>query len=297
MTEQIIPNYYFTMLLVNKNSEVIQLPYYAPSLDVYKKFQDHVILGVIKHDYKTKAVVSIEQTPILNAHAGFIPPETLHDDQKLWRYMHWFKFESLIKSSQLFLSRIDMFEDNLEGVSPESCEKSILIDNRFLDQEKKNEQVLLYRQRILDGRKTSFVCCWHVNNDLNSEMWDKYGSGLTNSIAIQTTVGQLRKSFKVPTPPIVFEKIRYFEEPFFNQEVYWFPSLFKTKDFEFENEYRSAVYVGNPFDHKFLMLNIDPTVLIQKVYLHPNSTVDDLLRLNTLLKDTNMNLQIEKGQF
>ena len=143
----------------------------------------------------------------------------------------------MINQSSLYLTRIDQFKDNLEGISPESCRQSILEDHRFNnDNDKLTQNLELFEERMLNNRKSSFVCCWHINDKINKTLWDSYGNNSTESIAIETSVDRLNKATENSPVPFLFEPIRYFENPFFNQETYWFPTLFKNKDFEDERE-------------------------------------------------------------
>jgi hypothetical protein len=43
-----LPKFSYVMLLMNKDSELIQYPYYVINNEFYKKLKTHVILGVFK---------------------------------------------------------------------------------------------------------------------------------------------------------------------------------------------------------------------------------------------------------
>lgn len=285
-----LPEFRYVMILINKESKIEQYPYYVINDEFYEKLKTHLILGVLK--VKDKQIISIEQTPTLNINSGYTPPKTFEPFDKIWRYMEYFKFEDLIKSSTLYMCRLDRFQDNLEGISPESCKNSILLDDR-LDNEKKKEQIILFNERTLINRKNGFVCCWHLNNNLNSTMWKEYGKGSQDAVAIETNTGLLKKSFINKTLPIIFEYIRYFDEPFFNQETYWFPSLFKQRQFEFEKEFRCAIFADNLYNTESTRLKVNLQNLINKIHLHPNASNEQKTRIEKLLKDRNLNIPIE----
>jgi hypothetical protein len=88
------------------------------------------------------------------------------------------------------------------------------------DNEKKQQQLKLFNERTIINRKNGFVCCWHLNNSLNFSMWKEYGKDNSNSVAIETTIGLPKESLINETLPVIFEYIRYFDDPFFNQETY-----------------------------------------------------------------------------
>lgn len=99
-------------------------------------------------------------------------------------------------------------------------------------------------------------------------MWREYGGEKTReSIAIETTVGRLKRVHR----NILSETISYFNEGDYNQEMYWFPTLFKQQRYSHEREFRAGIYLGNPHDHVGINLPIKLDQLIQKIYLHPEA--------------------------
>jgi hypothetical protein len=285
-----LPNFYYVMVLINKDNELVQYPYYVINDEFYEKLKTHIILYVIK--VVDKKIKSYEKTPIKNINSGYIPPRKFEPDDKIWRYMDFYKFEDLVQTSALYMSRIDMFPDNLEGISPESCKNSILSESR-LDDEEMEQQLELFNERTAINRKNGFVCCWHLNKSLNPTMWQEYGKDNSDSVAIETTTGQLRKSFTNTTLPLIYEYIRYFDEPFFNQETYWFPSLFKRREFEYEQEFRCAIYAANLYGAKFTRLNLNLEHLITKIHLHPNAKIEQVNKIKKMLNDKNLKIAIE----
>lgn len=265
------PEDHSVMLMINKDSQLSQYPFYTLNRDIYQRLTDHIILGVLTVNTSSKIIKAIEHTPTLNPYSGYYSNEKISESTKLWRFIELYKFKDLIEKSALYHTRIDKFKDNLEGISPESCKKSILSDNRFTDQEK-IKTIELFEKRTKRNRLTSFVSCWHINNEINKDLWNEYGNNSIESIAIETTKSKLTNCFIEKNLPMVFEKIRYYEEPFFNQESYWFPSLFKTKDFEPENEFRSALYVGNPSTVDNVRLKVNLSSLITRIHFHPQAT-------------------------
>lgn len=60
-----------------------------------------------------------------------------NEDAKIWHYMNFSKFVSLLDSKMLFLTRADLFEDKFEGMLP----KAFTID--FQEENKKNPRQLV----------------------------------------------------------------------------------------------------------------------------------------------------------
>jgi hypothetical protein len=167
-----------------------------------------------------------------------------------------------------------------------------MIDNR-LDEQKKKKNIKLFKERTALNRKTSFVNCWHINKSLNNVMREEYGVNSKESIVIETTSSRLEESFIDKRLPLVFEKIRYYEEPFFNQESYWFPSLFKTKKYEKEKEYRTAIYQANPYDKKFIKPKVDLNKLIESIHIHPKADKEFVKKINKIINNGGLNITIK----
>jgi hypothetical protein len=285
------PKFRYVMLLGNTDSQIVQYPYYNLDKEFYDKLLGHAVIGVIT--YEGEKIIGIEQAPVLTHLSRYETRKELSQTQNLWRYVELFKLEDMLLNSKLYLTRIDRFKDNLEGVSPESCLEAIRLNN--LDNGKLEEQIKLFSERTKRNRQNSFVCCWHVNDSLNPKMWDEYGGCANESIAIETTVENLKNCFVDKWLPVVFEKIRYFDEPLYNQETHWFPSLFKTRPFEFENEYRCAINIENQNNIEFVKARIRVSKLINKIYLHPKAEESFVKKVHHLVKTRGFEIPIIKA--
>ena len=293
MTQKFIgetaPEHHYVMITVDRNSKLNQYPYWTIDGSLYDKLINEAVLGVIK--MKNGVIDSIEQAPPENNNSRYIPRNKLKGEQKIWRYLESYKFEDLIINSSLYLSRLDQFIDNLEGVSPESCMSSIL-ENNNLTSEKKEESISLYKERMELNRKSGFVCCWHINDSINRKMWDDYGKNSNDSIAIETSVKRLSEATKNSPLPVVFEKIRYYEDPFYNQEAHWFPVLFKHNKFAHEQEYRCGVFIRGAESNKAIRIKVNLRKLITRIYINPNATEEYVDNIKKLLKTNKINIPI-----
>ena len=92
--------------------------------------------------------------------------------------------------------------------------------------------------------------------------------------------------------PVVFEKIRYYEDPFFNQETYWFPTLFKHKNFESECEYRSGVFISGLHLNKFVRIKVDLKSLISRIHIHPKASKSHIKKVKALIKNNRLNVPL-----
>lgn len=285
------PNWYKTfMLLSTKDKKIVTHECLYEGISSYLKTEDHLIIGQIH--IRDKVHHGIEGTPNQNPYIRSTPRIKLSDGQRIWRYISLNKFEDLINSSKLYFARIDRFNDNLEGISPESCRKAIISDGS--DKAKQEETLKYYEERLLNNRKISFACCWHINDNINYSIWDEYGKGSVESIAIQTNFKKLNSEIRKSRVPIINEPIRYFENPFFNQEAYWFPTFFKRNEYSHESELRSILFMPNNLNLGSIKIDVNLEKLISKIFVHPKSDKNHLIKIKRLVKDKGLNIQVVK---
>ncbi len=259
----------------------------------YQMLYNHVIFAQITQRGERKegdTFRNIENTPTGTFINSLTPRDQLLTSHKLWRYLNFYKFEDLIKSKTLYFTRLDQFSDKLEGISPFSCIRAIMSDKEK-NEEQKKEAVRLYKIRMENNRKISFACCWHINSDINFKMWDTYGQNAMDSICIETSVNRLNKELTKSKLPFLEEPVQYFDEPYFNQNAYWFPTLFKRKDFMSEQEFRSILFVHG-FDLTGIKINISPEDLIKKIYVHPKASKEFFKQIRDFVKCNNLRIPI-----
>lgn len=92
-------------------------------------------------------------------------------DVNVWRYMDFYKFESLLQQSALYLRRVDLLEDEFEGTYPR--EQLASQDGWFksIGHEKLVEMERQNRGRV---RKQIYVNCWCVGKIDLDLMWKAY---------------------------------------------------------------------------------------------------------------------------
>ena len=217
------------------------------------------------------------------AEEPFSPPSDPHI--KIWRYVDFAKFLSLIDSSTLHFARLDQMEDECEGAFSEASFDTIvsLIDG---EEGKRMEQELNQQHRkTMDfvrevNRKGIFVNCWHMSEIESAAMWKIY-SGL--GIAVQSTSQRLADSFIDPHEPVFISTIRY--EDFikvpmsFGRKGWTEPVLYKRRMFDYEREIR-AFWLNPPSINGKIdlevsnhptgySLNIDVATLVERIYVSP----------------------------
>ncbi|MBL4862691.1 MAG: hypothetical protein JKY09_06720 [Crocinitomicaceae bacterium] len=277
------------LFCVNTKGEHIQIPYYALGLSAFKKSKGTVILGNINvKDNGTMG--SIENTPKIGPYSGHFPRPIVSNSTKIWRYMKLKRFEELVHDNSLAFSRIDQFDDPLEGIAPDACRKAI--NHSSSSPEEAAKTLNLFEKRMHTNRKSGFVSCWTIKEESDMQMWDNYTKKKSDGIAIETTVGMLNESFTSMGQMPELEPIAYFDSSFFSQEIYWFPFTFKQQSFAYESELRCAMFLPtqNLDEHKWIKFPINPDLLIGKIHLSPYASddlkkkVDDICNKHSLIK-------------
>jgi hypothetical protein len=253
--------------------------------------KDNLIAMEVTYDSEKKEVISEELTPVVAPDNIYNTPRIeIVNTQKLWRYLSIQKLTDLISSSQLYLCRIDRFSDNLEGISPEACIKLLEADKRF-DEIKLKSQIEVMKKRFDTNRNSTFTSCWNINGGLDVDLWNDYSN---NGFCLETDFESLQSALSAAQIPIHFEPIRYFQEPYFNQEAYWFPTVFKRWKFRHEQELRVSTYGVNLSNFTHIKPKIDLNKLIKAIHIHPNCSQYNINRLKKMLKKSGLKVPVKK---
>ncbi|AKE16973.1 hypothetical protein ACWKTB_07745 [Bacillus cereus] len=219
---------------------------------------------------------------MFNEHICFNTP---HDDTKIWRYMDFTKFVSMLESESLFFVRSDKFRDPFEGVLPKITDE--ILDLKYLGMQHPTEGYGVaerHKQIFAKSREFMTINCWHINEGESAAMWDLYLSTF-EGLAIQSTVSCLKHSLVNTEESIYIGSVNYLdyqkdEIPLDN--IYW-PYTCKRKSFAHEKELR-AVHDTGFLSNKFatidkggvpvsfgLPIKCDLHSLIENIYVSPNS--------------------------
>lgn len=215
-------------------------------------------------------------------HPCFIAPED--KNIKIWRYMDFTKFVSLLEEKCLFLSRVDKFEDPYEGaMSHVNSRIEPSVWENKTPREKFNHmdmsrQMSRHRQMT---RQWTYVNCWHMNNTESAAMWKLYAQ-TNESVAIQSTYSRLHQTLQSEAYIGMVNYIDYEKDWLPEGNGFW-PYVHKRLSFEHEKELRvlhQDLPVNeemNRFDHDRVnnefgkSIPIDLSVLIENVYVSPTA--------------------------
>ena len=146
-------------------------------------------------------------------HQGFETPE---DDKKIWRYMDFIKFADIIDRKKLYFPTADRLGDPFEGSFPKAYVDyfNANLDKIFIPE----TWELINREQAPKGfsrarkqaRKFIAISCWNMQEEESAAMWKIYG-GTSSGIAIQTTIGSLKKSIANKNRDIYIGKVEYID--------------------------------------------------------------------------------------
>lgn len=213
----------------------------------------------------------------------FRPPNG-RDNSIIWRYMDFTKFVSMLDRKELFFATIEKLSesDALEGLySTPTIEH--YMSRRENEGAPRSELAEIEETRIgsIQLRKHRAVNSWHIADHESAAMWSIYAKN-DAGIAIQSTFGRLKESFKCASEDIWIGVIEYLD--YRNDVVRGArdiaPIIHKRKSFEYEQELR-AVLARDPdpseppdsdtFDPDLggSYVCVDLDILIERIYVSP----------------------------
>ena len=112
---------------------------------------------------------------------------------KVWRFMDFAKYFSLISSSNLFFSRVDKLGDEYEGSLPVANQKfytyaGFTQEERFEKMQEEAKRALT--QRII--RTWRHANCWFMKSQESYLMWQAYTQSKKHGVVIQSTYSKLQ---------------------------------------------------------------------------------------------------------
>jgi len=228
-------------------------------------------------------------------HPVCITPED--ENIKIWRYMDFTKFVSLLEKRSLFFSKAKLLEDPLEGMYPKPDKQEIALKakesltSQFPNQDLSDDVF----NKLLDTtlktlREFTAINSWHINYYESAAMWKLYLQS-NEGIAVQSTFKKLTECFRNTELAIYVGKVNYldyetdslppsrFEEH--KQGGKFLTFLCKRKSFEYESELRAIVEIplenqkSNLSDeissYKGIYVPVDLDNLIETIFVSPTA--------------------------
>ncbi|MFC1995070.1 hypothetical protein ACFLVK_01525 [Chloroflexota bacterium] len=204
---------------------------------------------------------------------------------KIWRYMDFTKYVSILNKSALFFVRANKMNDPFEGSLPQA---NIRARSNIHEQPLKDilENV---SEMAKDSMQYTLINSWHMNEYESAAMWKLYLKS-NDGIAVQSTFTRLKDSIQDKDYSVHIGKVEYIDYntetipqgiPFFNPKYlpsfnFFSPTLHKRKSYEHEQELRAITLVlPTPAPHALAdhedgkYIKTDLHTLIERVYLAP----------------------------
>lgn len=183
----------------------------------------------------------------------FVPPSD--PNTKIWRYMDFPKYISMLEHNALFFARADMLGDPHEGSLPK-IQLTYGTDN--IPEEIKQQHALSNAEWLKWHRKWTMVNCWTMNQFESLAMWNSY-TVCNESLAIQSTYTSLRSLLSEQIQIGMVYYIDYENEPQKFQGNLLSPVMHKMKEHGDERELRAINFYIPTIDGGRLDFSAEPT--------------------------------------
>lgn len=193
---------------------------------------------------------------------------------KLWRYMDFTKFISMLENSGIYFAQADTLGDPFEG----SYSKGNNKNRKFVYSRQKEPRkgVKVLTQETDERRKGIMISCWHHSMHESAAMWKLYAKS-NEAICIQTTYHKLSMSVDEEANIGMVKYIDY-ENNWIPERSYYTPFIYKRKSFEHENELRAIIDLDDLKQKELLNNNefgywkrVNMNYFIEKVFVSPDS--------------------------
>lgn len=221
------------------------------------------------------------------------------DNAKIWRYIDFTKFYSLLEKNALHFARSDLLSDKFEG-SLSSAPQQVKMEPLPPDVYRSHlgvdyESYLKLDHRTAEClRRSVYICSFHLNEYESAAMWKLFLNS-NEGIAIQSTCKKLKDCFSVDDKYSV--RIGEVEYTDYNKDPIDISNgfkryLHKRKSFEYEKELRAIVWDRDQLGKSLEGLNVasnkgeipsiypfseglfvpvDIVTLIEKVFIAPTA--------------------------
>ncbi len=161
--------------------------------------------------------------------------ETLPDNAAIWRFMSLAKFISMITTSSLWFSRVDVLRKN------DPFELSLTKSNKI---DLGDERYLETINNLKFFAELTYVNCWHISEHETAFLWNVYSS-FGDGVCIKSTVGKVRECLINTIPPnfqsvMEIGRVRYIDFSVDDSNYRDFSKIIflKRESFKPENELR-----------------------------------------------------------
>ena len=205
------------------------------------------------------------------------------EDIKIWRYIDFTKFVSLLDKQALFFARADRLRDPFEGSYSKANIELRPIRYKGIPEDSFNEMQRQFSSMSKECIRFTIINSWHMNGYESAAMWELYLKS-DEGVAIQSTFKRLKESFLNHAEHDVYiGTVKYidYETEWLPEGFTFYPFLHKRKSFEHERELRAIVQKfptkGNKIDYTQEIfddgayINVNLYTLIEKIFVSPTA--------------------------
>lgn len=195
-------------------------------------------------------------------HPALLPPPDVN--KKIWRYMDFTKFMSMLEEGGLFFTCIELMDDPFEG-SLTKLNKTL---RPLIHKKDKNADVM--PSVIANLRNEVAVNCWHASDYESAAMWELYSKS-DEAVCIQSTYQKLVSALDSKAEIGTVQYVDYNSEYIPEHDPY-LAFLHKRKSFEHEKEVRAIIKKLDETHRGFgTVVKADLGELIDCIYVSPTS--------------------------
>ncbi|HTD66746.1 MAG TPA: hypothetical protein VK846_09495 [Candidatus Limnocylindria bacterium] len=201
-----------------------------------------------------------------------MPPANL--DIRVWRYLDFTKFVSLLQNAGVFFPTVASLHDPFEG----SFARGNQILRPLVYKHVPNEFGISAPEIIQRLRHSVAASCWHMNEHESAGMWKLYAK-TNEAVCIQSTFRKLRDCF---SKDVRVGTVRYvdYETEWIPESNPLVPFLYKRKSFEHEREVRAVIPLNDLTEvlrgksvekNSGVWRKADLNLLVERVYIAPDA--------------------------
>lgn len=234
------------------------------------------------------------------------------DDEFLWKYFDIHKLLNFIQNKQIRFTRMDQFEDTLEGIPFDTLEKFTQMSNEstfslanfILDHDKislpPNSKLFNRIEKILQIQSSHYVSCWFYEQRESMAMWNLYSN--PDGVALKVPFGKLKEFLEPNSDEQNIQdyfcgKVEY--QDFRSKNLYPDNGLSKLRkvslrkdiSFSHEKEIRFVIKMNEFADKLKLGIDSEPFDLEEldiRIVCHPRMESWKRNNINLLLRNINL---------
>jgi hypothetical protein len=204
------------------------------------------------------------------------------DDEliKVWRFMDFAQFVSLLKESALFFARSDCMPDKCEGLYPDGNLMKLrssyaIAREEFSDKTLSDKIMSIILDRSIKDNKKYFMNCWYANEYETFAIWDTHLKG-ERGICIRSTFKKLTDCLSKIKYNVHIDKVKYVDFRTFDIGSLNFENnlerlFYKRLGYIYESEIRAVIeradFSGTGFNVSVSLEN-----LIEDIFVYPNAS-------------------------